>query len=56
MLTCESSNYRFKFNYYLSKLSINTTEIKGNSTYEVPLDDSYAVSIVIIIIKLLNLF
>ncbi|CAI6369477.1 unnamed protein product [Macrosiphum euphorbiae] len=43
LLRCGVSNERFKFNYYLSKLSINTTEIKGNVTYYEPLDDTYTV-------------
>ncbi|CAI6368525.1 unnamed protein product [Macrosiphum euphorbiae] len=45
MLSCESANYRFRFNYYLSKTSVNTTELRGNSTYEVPLDDSFTIEV-----------
>lgn len=46
MMSCESikSNDLIKFNFYLSKTSVNTTEIKGNVTYYVPLDDSFNVS------------
>ncbi|XP_060880984.1 uncharacterized protein LOC132952651 [Metopolophium dirhodum] len=37
---CESSNDQLQFNLYLSKTSVNTTEIKGNLTYLEPIDDS----------------
>ncbi|XP_022174353.1 uncharacterized protein LOC111036583 [Myzus persicae] len=47
ILRCELSqvNNLIKINYYLSKTSTNTTEIKGNFTNLVPLDDSFNVEI-----------
>lgn len=54
MVRCESikTNGLIQINYYLSKTSSNTTEIKGNVTYYIPLDDTFNVSLdVIIIIK-----
>ncbi|XP_022174005.1 uncharacterized protein LOC111036318 [Myzus persicae] len=42
MMRCVSgrSNEKIQFNLYLSKKSTNTTEIKGNITIYVPIDDS----------------
>eukprot|EP00102_Acyrthosiphon_pisum_P020324 XP_016657534.1 PREDICTED: uncharacterized protein LOC107882908 [Acyrthosiphon pisum] len=45
LVRCELSANRFKFNYHLSKTSVNTAEIKGNATFIEPLDDSFNVEI-----------
>jgi len=41
----ETKNLPLKLNEYLSKKSTNTTEIKGNLTFEIPFDDSLIVSV-----------
>jgi len=50
-IRCDStqSNDPIKINFYLSKTSANTSEIKGNITNSVPIDDSLDVSLDIII-------
>ncbi|XP_016658340.1 uncharacterized protein LOC107883222 [Acyrthosiphon pisum] len=45
LIRCELSTDELKFNYHLSKTSVNTTEIKGNTTLIEPLDDSFNVEI-----------
>ncbi|XP_016660864.1 uncharacterized protein LOC107884034 [Acyrthosiphon pisum] len=47
VIRCDSiqSNDQIKFNLYLSKTSANTSEIKGNITNSVPVDDSLDVEI-----------
>lgn len=52
MLRCESikSNNKIRYDVHLSKKSANTTEVVGNVTNSIPLDDSLNVSLVIIII------
>ncbi|CAI6368623.1 unnamed protein product [Macrosiphum euphorbiae] len=37
----DRTNNKIKFELYLSKKSVNTTEILGNTTFLVPLDDSF---------------
>lgn len=49
------SNEKIQFNYYLNKTSANTTEIKGNFTNSIPIDDSFDVSIDINIINSFSL-
>jgi len=44
------SNNKLIYDFYLSKKSANITEIKGNITNLVPFDDSFDVSLVIVII------
>jgi len=42
---CESTrNHLIKFNLYFSKKTSNITELKGNFTYLIPLDDTLIVS------------
>ncbi|XP_022180916.1 uncharacterized protein LOC111041073 [Myzus persicae] len=47
MVRCESikTNGLIQINYYLSKTSSNTTEIKGNVTYYIPLDDTFNIEL-----------
>ncbi|XP_022174000.1 uncharacterized protein LOC111036313 [Myzus persicae] len=47
IIRCEQSqtNNLMKLNYYISKTSINTTDMKGNMTFLIPLDDSLNVEI-----------
>ncbi|XP_022164497.1 uncharacterized protein LOC111029688 [Myzus persicae] len=43
---CESTkNQSFQYNVYLSKKSANVTELKGNVTFWMPLDDSYTLEV-----------
>jgi len=37
-------NYSLQFNNYFSKTTSNTTELKGNITFLIPLDDTLIVS------------
>jgi len=49
---CESTaNHSIKFNLYMNKKTSSITELKGNVTYLIPLDDSLTVSIVLPILK-----
>lgn len=42
---CESTkNHKIKFNIYLNKKSYNVTEVKGNITMSIPIDDTLCVS------------
>lgn len=42
---CEpTAKHQYQFNFYLSKKSLNLTELKGNVTYLRDLDDSLNVS------------
>lgn len=52
IIRCEQSqtNNLMKLNYYISKTSINTTEMKGNMTFLIPLDDSLNVSIAVLLL------
>lgn len=43
-MPCEVSNHLLQMNLYLSKKSMNVTEIRGNLTYMIPLDDTIDVS------------
>jgi len=43
-------------NIYLSKRSSNTTEMRGNFTLKTQFDDSYVVSILKTIFKLMKVF
>ncbi|XP_022174006.1 uncharacterized protein LOC111036319 [Myzus persicae] len=47
IVRCETIKWKdlIKFNFYLSKTSVDTTEIKGNVTYYVPLDDSLNIEV-----------
>lgn len=54
MLSCQNSLEKIQFNLYLSKTSINTTEIRGNITSLEPIDDSFSVIIVNIIIEIVH--
>jgi len=51
MMPCDSakSNSKIQFDFYLSKTTVNTTEIKGNISALIKIDDSLDVSIVITI-------
>jgi len=51
--TCESTNL-IQFNLYFSKKTFNITEMKGNLTFLVPLDDTLTVSIMYIL-KIINI-
>lgn len=43
---CENpKHHQFKFYTYLKKISPNVTEIRGNATFDIPLDDSIQVSL-----------
>jgi len=50
-LRCTSvqSNNKIIMNYYISKKSAHTTEIKGNLSNSIPIDDSLSVRIVIVV-------
>jgi len=39
---CESTNL-FQFNWYLSKKTLSITEMKGNFTFKIPMDDHFTV-------------
>lgn len=41
---CESKNV-FQLNFYFSKKTLSLTEIKGNLTFLLPLDDTLIVSL-----------
>jgi len=44
---CDSRNYKLQGNFFLSKKSANTTELKGNLTFFEPLDDKLKVSVML---------
>lgn len=43
--TCESTNL-FQFKFYYNKKTLKITELKGNITFLLPLDDTLTVSII----------
>lgn len=44
--SCETSkNKPLKFNFYLRKMSLNVTEVKGNITFNIPFDNKFDVCI-----------
>lgn len=43
----ENQDNDIMMNYYISKKSINTSEIRGNITLKIPLDDSILVNLCI---------